>query len=81
MLLQAPQKEFWSFFVSVYHLFLCVQAPLMGQDEYLSGLFFLIPRAAADPGRSQVHTAPLSFLLASVALFSACQLIAQRAAP
>ena len=41
MLLQAPQKEFSSVFVSVYHLFLCVQAPLVGQAQYLSGLFFL----------------------------------------
>ena len=27
-----------------------------------------LPCAAADPGRSRVHTAPLSFLLPSVAL-------------
>ena len=41
-------------FVSVYHLFLCVQAPLMGQDEYLSGLFFLSEDQAQSPSRS--HT-------------------------
>ena len=55
MLLQAPQKEFWSVFVSVYHLFLCVQAPLMGQVKYLSGLlrFLLRVRPSLSPGLTQ----------------------------
>ena len=54
MLLQAPQKEFWSVFVSVYHLFLCVQALLMGQVQYLSGLFFLSKDQAQS--LSRLHT-------------------------
>ena len=42
-------------FVSVYHLFLCVQAPLTGQVKYLSGLlrFLLRVRPSLSPGLTQ----------------------------
>ena len=40
MLLQALQKEFWSVFFPCIPV-LCVQAPVVGQVQCLSGLFFL----------------------------------------